>query len=35
MKAFGENLLMLIVFLTLCGIAYGKDNDNGLKFQHE
>jgi hypothetical protein len=34
MKAFGENLVMLIVFLTLCGIAYAdKDKDDGLEFQ--
>lgn len=32
MKTFGKNLLMLIVFLTLCGIAYA-DKDDGLKFQ--
>ncbi|MGH7928253.1 MAG: CHRD domain-containing protein [Candidatus Binatia bacterium] len=31
MKAFGENILMLIVFLALCGVASAKDKD-GLKF---
>jgi hypothetical protein len=31
MKAFGANLLMLTVFLALCGIASARDKD-GLKF---